>query len=484
MHLEKRLLIFVLCLICFSTSCYLTRKSEGGGQTKIQPRFINTSDIALPEGYKIEAVAMNLTFPSGVTFDENGALYVIEAGYSYGEVWTAPQLLRIDTNGKTTIIAKGAKNGPWTGVAYFDNAFYIAEGGEAEGGKILRVEKDGKVSTIVDHLPGMGDHHTNGPVIKDGYIYFGQGTATNSGIVGPDNKDFGWLMRHKDFHDIPCRDVTLTGQNYKSENVLTDAAGDTALTGAYSPYNISTSPGQVIKGAIPCNGAILRVPLKGGEIELVAWGLRNPFGLRFSPTGMLYVTENGFDERGSRPVWGAADVLWEITNGTWYGWPDNSEGKPIKNDEEFKSPNSHYVKNLLQQQPQDPPKPKAIFGVHSSSDGFDFSVSDKFGFKDQAFVTQFGDMSPTAGKVIRPVGFKVVRTDVNTGIIEDFAVNKGKRNGPASWIKSGGLERPVDAKFSPSGDALYIVDFGIVKMNKKGAQPQQQTGVLWKITKL
>jgi hypothetical protein len=51
-------------------------------------------------------------------------------------------------------------------------------------------------------------------VIRDGYIYFGQGTATNSSVVGEDNKEFGWLLRRKDFHDIPCRDIILNGQNY------------------------------------------------------------------------------------------------------------------------------------------------------------------------------------------------------------------------------------------------------------------------------
>ena len=43
--------------------------------------------------------------------------------------------------------------------------------------------------------PAYGDHHTNGPVIKDGYIYFSTGTATNAGVVGPDNAEFGWLKR-------------------------------------------------------------------------------------------------------------------------------------------------------------------------------------------------------------------------------------------------------------------------------------------------
>jgi hypothetical protein len=72
--------------------------------------------------------------------------------------------------------------------------------------------------------------------------------------------------------------------------------------------------------------------------------------------------------------------------------------------------------------------------------------------------------------------------NIETGIIRDFAVNKGKRNGPASWLKNGGLERPLSVKFDPSGQALYVVDFGILRMND-GSQPQEKTGVIWKITK-
>ncbi|HYE53282.1 MAG TPA: hypothetical protein VD996_00510, partial [Chitinophagaceae bacterium] len=138
---------------------------------------------------------------------------------------------------------------------------------------------------------------------------------------------------------------------------------------------------------------------------------------------------------------------------------------------------------LLQVYPNTPPKPSAIFGVHSSSNGLDFSTNNAFGYTGQAFVAQFGDMAPSAGKVLKPVGFKIVRVNVDDGVIRDFAVNKGKRNGPASWLGTGGLERPVSVKFDPGGKALYIVDFGIMKMTEKGPQPQTGTGVIWKITK-
>jgi hypothetical protein len=81
------------------------------------------------------------------------------------------------------------------------------------------------------------------------------------------------------------------------------------------------------------------------------------------------------------------------------------------------------------------------------------------------------------------VGFQVARVDLTTGVIEPFAVNRGKKNGPASKLKTGGLERPVACRFDPSGDALYVVDFGILTMDKKGPKPGENTGVLWRIVR-
>jgi glucose/arabinose dehydrogenase len=471
-----------MCILL--TSCYRMRTSNGGGEiSNSVERKLSAPDILVPPGYKIEIVAKDLTFPSALTFDTNGKIYAVETGYAYGEVWRAPKLLEISNGGSATVIATGTKNGPWTSVTFYNSNFYISEGGEAEGGKILKVSPTGDITTLADHLPSIGDHHTNTLIIKDNYIYFGQGTATNSAVVGPDNADFGWLKRHKDFHDIPCGDLVLTGENYESSNVLTEDPNDKVLTGAFSPFGTKTESAQVIKGAVPCTGSILRIPINGGKAEMVSWGLRNPFGLALAPNGKIYTTENAYDERGTRPVWGAGDVLWEVKEGVWYGWPDYSGGRPIKDDEEFKPPSDKKVKPLIQSLPNNPPKPVAVLGVHSSSNGFDFSSSAKFGFEGEAFIAQFGDMAPNVGKVLSPVGFKIVRVNIETGVIRDFAVNKGKRNGPASWLKTGGLERPISAKFDPSGEALYVVDFGILRMTENGPVPQENTGVIWKISK-
>jgi glucose/arabinose dehydrogenase len=479
-----RLLRFVcaLALVAALAGCYVMRPSSGGGQTDFKPpRQTNPSDIALPAGYRIEVVASGLTFPTAVAFDGQGTPHVIEAGYSYGEAFTTPRLLRVERSGGVTEVARGENNGPWTGIAFANGAFYVAEGGQMKGGRILRITSEGRISALVENLPSLGDHHTNGPAIgRDGQIYFTVGVATNSGVVGEDNFKFGWLKRFPKFHDVPCHDIELSGQNFDSPNVL--GGGGTAQTGAFVPFGTTTSKGQVIRGQVPCSGSVLRISPAGGRPELIAWGFRNPFGIAFAPDGQLYVTENGFDDRGSRPVWGAGDVLWRITPGTWYGWPDYAEGRTVTN-EDFRPPMKKSLAPLLAREPGKPPAPVAIFGVHASADGFDFSHSNGFGHVGQAFVAEFGDEAPTTGKVLHPVGFRVVRVDVTSGHIEEFAANKGKHVGPASKFGGAGFERPVSARFDPSGNALYVVDFGVLLHDSGGAKPQQGTGVLWRITR-
>jgi glucose/arabinose dehydrogenase len=464
------------------SGCWSILPSHGGGQTSFEgSRATDPADIALPEGYRAEVVATGLTFPTGVAFDDRGGVYVLEAGYSYGEVWTTPRLLRVEPGGSTSAVATG-ENGPWNGVVFHGGAFFVADGGEKSGGRILRITPDGTITPLIEGLPSLGDHHTNGPAIgPDGWLYFGQGTATNSGVVGTDNAEFGWLKRHPEFHDTPCKDVRLAGRNFTSENPLTPEPGDRATTGAFLPFGTPSTAGQVVAGKVPCSGAVLRVRPEGGAPELVAWGFRNPFSLAFSPDGRLYLTENGYDQRGSRPVYGSPDVLWRVEPDAWYGWPDHSMGVSLR-DGQFHQGSNPPLEPVLAEAPGTPPKPAAVLGVHASANGFDFSRSAAFGHTGEAFIALFGDMAPKVGKVLGPVGFKVVRVDPATGREEDFAVNR-RDKGPASQVGGGGLERPVAARFDPSGEALYLVDFGVMTVGPQGPAPRQKTGVLWKITR-
>lgn len=474
-------LLLICCLLL--SGCWKLRGHYGGPKSfETVHRPVEPADIALPQGYRIEAIAQGLTFPTGLTFDDAGRLYVTEAGYSYGEVWTEPRLLRLDGGGKITPIVSGEKNGPWSGLSFHEGAFYVSEGGTMKGGRILKISMDGQITPLVENLPSLGDHFTTGPVIgSDGYLYFGQGTATNSAVVGPDNYRFGWLKRQPDFHDVPCQDLTLSGENFVSDNPLTPDKKDKATTGAFSPFGKPSLQGQVVKGQLPCSGAVMRLPLNGGDLELVAWGFRNPFGMAFAADGTLYVTDNGYDTRGSRPTYGSGDYLWRVKSGTWYGWPDYAGGLPM-NTEDYET-NKKDPRFVLAQHPGKPPRPAAILGVHASANGLDFSTNLAFGYKGEAFIAEFGDQAPDVGRIYGPVGYKVVRVDIRTGVVEDFAVNHGRTNGPASMQGHGGLERPIAVKFDPQGQALFVVDFGIMPMTEEGAAPKKATGVVWKITK-
>ena len=141
------LLTLLVVITSANVGCYYIRPSSGGGQTSFSPpREVRAGDVAVPDGYRIEAVAKGLTFPTGVTFDDSGGVYIVESGYSYGEVWTHPRLQKIDPDGSVREIARGGRNGPWTGVTYYKGDFYVAEGGQLEGGRILRITPDGEGS--------------------------------------------------------------------------------------------------------------------------------------------------------------------------------------------------------------------------------------------------------------------------------------------------------------------------------------------------
>lgn len=76
---------------------------------------------------------------------------------------------------------------------------------------------------------------------EEGWVYFGQGTATNSGVVGTDSFDFGWLPRNPEFHDTPCEDVILARRNYSSRNPLTEVE-ERVVTGACHPFGTASLP--------------------------------------------------------------------------------------------------------------------------------------------------------------------------------------------------------------------------------------------------
>ena len=527
---EKSLSVSIISLLILTSTVILyTLDSFGGGY----PPSVHAQGLAAPPeplipqgiinsgkppsasifnimpGYKIQPVLWNLTLPSSVTFDDNGSMYIAESGYTYGDFMPAPRILQMSPNGQISVLVDRGLNGPITDLE-FNNKNGLLYG--SHKGLISAVDHRGAIKDLVAGLPSGGDHFNNqiafGP---DGRFYFGQGTATNSGVVGDDNYQYGWLKISPQFHDTPGNNITLSGQNFKSFNPLTPQnLNDYATTGAFSPFGSPSHPGQVIKGDVKCNGCIISAKSNGTDLKTVAWGLRNPYGVALSgDSKKLIIASDGADDRGSRRIGNDEDKIYAINIanqsnlGKFYGWPDFfGNGEPVTNPK-FKSESSQDNKPLqfLMKNHPTVEKPLALLsplGVAATQVAV--STNSSFGFKNMAFVGEFGTM----GSLIHPY-------DIITGPSPQFSLST---NGPkvimvnpdtgnyTNFISPKNLNwdfRPVGIKFSLNDDALYIVSIG--KTEIRASVPPTghdgpfsttpavpwtyaNSGVIWKVTKI
>ncbi|MDQ4149497.1 MAG: PQQ-dependent sugar dehydrogenase [Actinomycetota bacterium] len=432
-----------------------------------------------------------LAGPTMVAFDDQDRMLIAESAYCENPedcpgAAGVPKVTRIERNGTKTVLASGPDFGddlPVTSVAFNEGRVYVAHGGT------ISVIEGRRMRPLITGLPGQGDHQTNQIVFRDGYMYFGVGSATNSGVVGPDNAIFGWLKKPelRDFHDIPCTDVTLSGASFQSENPLVQEPGvleplgqgpRTVTTSPYAPFGTALPPGHVVRGDPRCNGSILRARPDGTGLEVYAWGFRNPYGLEVGPDREIYATMHGFDTRGSRPIENAWDCVYRVVQGSWYGWPDFACEVPVT-DRQFQPQDEPPLDFVLATHPtESPPRPLAKFNPHSGTNGFAFSPSSEWGGPETAYIALFGDFSPATGTVSRPRGVKVVRLDTRTGRWRDFMTNKIE--GQASRHNAGGMEHPSDVTFGPDGD-MYVADWGIARVSVEGLKLEPNTGVVWRV---
>lgn len=447
-----------------SVSNMNTPSSEYKEQYK---RKLNPSDIKLPLGYSIDVFAQGLDTPINMIFTNDGQILVADAGVISG----SGKVLRLLNNG-FEIVAEGF-NPPLTGINYFNGNIYVSH-----RGYITIVKPDGSKQDIISGLPSLGDHHNNRVVFgPDGKMYFGQGTATNSGVVGLDN---GWVENHPFFHDYAGCNIVLNGQNFLTEDIQTSSPNDYTCTGAYSPFGIQNAPYEIKKGIIRASGSILRANPDGSNLELVAWGLRNPFRLKFDRFNRLFSTNHGADVRGSRPIDNSPDEFQLIMPGIWYGWPDYTGGLPVTLPR-FKAEGRPQPKFLIAKHPMLPPKPFSIFAPHSAIMGFDFNYDSNFGPYGDAYIAEFGSEAPetTGGKPLPGVGHRISKINMKTGKITNFAINKS--GFAASYTGDGGFERPIDVVFGPD-KAMYILDFAVTPEGEPD-EYYPKTGVIWRITR-
>jgi glucose/arabinose dehydrogenase len=474
--------------------------------------------LKIAPGYKIEPILWNLTIPSTITFDDNGSMYVAESGYSYGEFKPIPRILKLDDKGHLSVLVDRGLNGAITDLEFNKhNGLLYA----SHRGVISAIDGGGHIKDLIVGLPSMGDHQNNqiafGP---DGRLYFGQGTVTNTGVAGEDSYAYGWLKTSPELHDIPGKDIRLSGQNFESANPLTPQNfSDYATTGAFVPFGTSTHKGEVIKGQTKCSGCIISSKLDGTDLKVVAWGLRNPYGMAFGNDGKtLLFDNNGADERGSRRVGNDSDKVYTIDISkpndiaNWYGWPDYfGNGQPVT-DPRFRSesqPSNVPLQFLMQDHPP-VQKPLSLLGEGVAVTQAEFSNSSIFGFKGMAFIGEFGTAGPlihTFAQITTPMpgftptirGQKVVMLDPKTGNYTDFV----------SLNRIDSRFHPTGVKFDLKGDAMYIADFGKVEVrtdaigSASGTDrlafgtglypfatihamlwPYANTGVIWKVTKI
>lgn len=459
----------------------------------------DASAAEVPAGYRVEVVVADLVYPTSVELDEAGNLFVAEAGYAYGDLVAPARVHRITPSGEISLVADQL-SGPVNDLLWHQGRLYVSH-----RGKISVVERPMEVKDLVTDLPSFGDHQNNalaaGP---DGKLYFGQGTATNSGVVGLDNiYPYLWAAFYPDVHDIPARDLELEGVGYTTPDALMVLANTGELvtmlqaaeklvsraepllieTGAFQPFGRSASR---VKGEVKANGTILRMNPDGSGLEVFAWGLRNPFGLAFAADGSLYTTDLGFDERGSRPIANAPDVIWKVEQGAFYGFPDFAAGVPVT-DPQYVSSRGEKPKRLLKNAPP-VPAPTLLRPTHMSPAKFDFSRSPRFGHVGEMFVAELGWAGPVTGEG-EPSGRHVARVDLSSGKVTPFfrtrPPTKPKSDGPT--VATAGPRMPVEAKFSPDGETLFVVDFGAFAPLPAAAGPAVRpfpgTGVIWRVTR-
>lgn len=412
----------------------------------------------------MELIAKQLNYPTSIEFDDQGQVYVAESGLPFGGAAPGGRIWRIDKNGGLSCLKDNLRH-PVTGMRFYKDHFYLTEGGYP--GRISRLSMVGEWQVILDNLPGKGNYHTNMAVVgPDGKLYFSQGALTNSGVIGLDAYDLQWLKQLPHPCDIPGIDIRLSGQNFKTPNPFGDHSNGQLSTGAFSPFGQASEPGQLVKGQLPCTAAMLRCNLDGSNLELVAWGLRNAFGIGFLPDGRLLAIDQGADDRGSRPIGNVPDFLYEVKAGSWYGWPDYYGGRAIT-EEAFHPTRGAKPSMILMNQEQLPPPEKALleFPVNAAATKFDIAPESWAPYDGQLFVALFGDEKPLTARPGEKVGRSIARINPN-----DWSLHA---------INMGPFQRPIDVRFHPQTQDLYVLDFGFFEMKEKGMDTKSASGALY-----
>lgn len=402
-------------------------------------------------------IAEALQFPTGIAVGDDGTVYITESGLSADGRLLVGRVLRLTAEGGWRVIASGLR-APVTGLFHHRDSLYVSEGGHP--GRISRIElRTQRQVTVIDGLPSRGDYHTNTPIVLEDWLYFGQGAATNSGVVSWDPVSMPWISGEELAHDIPGYDIKLAGRAFPE-----DGCSPELQTSAFHPYCVSAEAGTRLKAKLPCTSAVMRCRLDGSDLQLVAWGLRNPFGLGLDAFGRMLAIDLGINDRGLRPVGEAESCLFELNAGRWYGWPDFAGGEPVTAPRfHSRHPGAKPTEFLLCNHHQLGPPVEPLFRFPAYSGPTKFVAMPDRG---DLLVTLFGDKRPLTGAPGPKSGRKLIRIDLSSGRTTDVASPR--------------FQRPIDLAYSPDRKNLYVVDFGDYEIDRQGRLISEGgTGRVW-----
>jgi len=416
----------------------------------------------------LSVVADGFSFPTSLTFDTEGNAYLAESGLPFGGARRGGRVWKIAQDGEKSLLAKDLGQ-PVTGLVFQDGSLWVSQG--SKPGRIDRLELNGTLTNVLDNLPGGGNYHTGmvafGP---DGKMYWGQGAMTNTGIVGLDALTMGWLKKLPHSVDIPGYDVVLNDVRVETRNPFVEDEDARLTTGPYSQFGETVEQGTRIKAQLPATSAIHRANPDGTGIELVAWGVRNPFGLGFLPDGRLLAIDQGADDRGSRPVANVPDFLIEVKESAWYGWPDFMGDTPIT-DERFTPAASEPATFILGNHDELPVPEKPLVEFVSHTAATKFAIEPQSSGEILA-ISLFGDETPmTAAAGSQKVGRALVlvrTTDWRQHVLTTEEI-----------------QRPIDIQFNPVDGSMWVVDFGAFEMAQGSfgveVVADKSSGTIWRV---
>ncbi len=480
-HLHAKSGTFLLALALSNAPLFAETTHDKVGESSVPAASATQADVA--KGFHAEVFVSGLDYPSSLEMGNDGEMFIGESGWAAGGPDIKPRILKIAKDGTVSTLLEAGLTAPLNDLLWHDGKLYVSHRGK------ISVVENGNLKDLVTGLPSFGDHQNNQLTVgPDGMIYFGQGTVTNSGVIGPDNAK--WLEKYPGIHDESAKAVTFVDKAFESKNPLKDG-GEMAKTRPFQSFNHPDASVSV-EGTNKANGTILRFNPDGGEVEVYAWGLRNPYGLIWTG-GKLYASENGLDARGSRPVANDKEDLYLIKQGAWYGWPDFGSGIPVT-DPRFKPDDSPAPEFIMTDHP-DVEKPLMTFPEHSAATKLAAAPGGAFGGDGILYLSFFGHMTPRTGETDKHGGHRVVRIDLAKGDSETFFTKAGhgeshsgddhghaSEHGQGGDTTTAGPRRLMDVTFSADGNALYVVDFGTVEMSEDGKpMPVNGTGLIWRI---